>query len=762
MTADSISVGLEILSTENANTVAAVAQQTGYSYAVVPLVRPNYDRLLVGSSSSSVDLKGSEGRNGDGDVVMKGMAAGQQVQPVENAGEPFFPVDVVVDNTDNITFLVGAISTHLELDSPDQTIRRNSEILLKQECQWAGYLGFSTVLFPPPPLAVRKQPSGHDDASAAPASLCVNYARCLNTMLEQLAFAQCWVRIPLSRPDAWQQWNMIRMLCDHNPRLGIALDLRDASVPAPGPLLDRWLAEPIRAVFMPRETFLTNAKGYPVLPKKHQAFVRSMIERGFNQFVVTITTPTDTHPSGGVQAYQQYLHHLQKTMPEPDVIEKFSTGYHDYLQAPLQPLMDNLESATYEVFEKDPIKYREYERAIRRALEDRVPANSDRVTVIMVVGAGRGPLVERALRAAEAAQRKVRCYAVEKNPNAVVILRSRKAREWGDKVQVVHSDMRYWDAPEKADILVSELLGSFGDNELSPECLDGAQKFLKDEGISIPSSYTAYAAPLSSHKLYNEVVSFKDLAHMETPYVVKFRNAHVLSEPAPLWTFDHPNRDPHAEIRPGTPTFNQHNTRFAHVTFRVAPPSNLNNSKASEGAATGDNSDAVADTAEAGAGDASYVMHGLAGYFEATLYKEVMISIHPRTHSPDMFSWFPIFFPIRMPIYLPANSLVDVCFWRVSDASKVWYEWSVIPRIQHQHQRIARPLSSSSSAQQQQVKSSVSYAKAMKGGSSPANVDGRVEEQKVEVAAGVPEAIIGNTSVLHNPGGRSYWIGLTS
>ncbi len=31
----------------------------------------------------------------------------------------------------------------------------------------------------------------------------------------------------------------------------------------------------------------------------------------------------------------------------------------------------------------------------------------------------------------------------------------------------------------QADILVSELLGSFGDNELSPECLDGAQVFLK-------------------------------------------------------------------------------------------------------------------------------------------------------------------------------------------------------------------------------------------------------------------------------------------
>ena len=50
---------------------------------------------------------------------------------------------------------------------------------------------------------------------------------------------------------------------------------------------------------------------------------------------------------------------------------------------------------------------------------------------------------------------------------------------WGENVTVVGSDMRVWQAPEKADIIVSELLGSFGDNELSPECLDGAMKFLK-------------------------------------------------------------------------------------------------------------------------------------------------------------------------------------------------------------------------------------------------------------------------------------------
>ena len=47
---------------------------------------------------------------------------------------------------------------------------------------------------------------------------------------------------------------------------------------------------------------------------------------------------------------------------------------------------------------------------------------------------------------------------------------------------VVPRDMREWRAPEAADLLVSELLGSFGDNELSPECLDGAQPCLKGGG----------------------------------------------------------------------------------------------------------------------------------------------------------------------------------------------------------------------------------------------------------------------------------------
>lgn len=49
----------------------------------------------------------------------------------------------------------------------------------------------------------------------------------------------------------------------------------------------------------------------------------------------------------------------------PDAAAEFTQGYADYLQAPLQPLTDDLGSMTYEVFERDPVKYRQYEEVRR-------------------------------------------------------------------------------------------------------------------------------------------------------------------------------------------------------------------------------------------------------------------------------------------------------------------------------------------------------------------------------------------------------------
>ena len=44
------------------------------------------------------------------------------------------------------------------------------------------------------------------------------------------------------------------------------------------------------------------------------------------------------------------------------------------------------------------------------------------------------------------------------------------------------------------------------------------------------------------------------------------------------------------------------------------------------------------------------ILHGFSGYFDAVLFEDVMLSIEPRTHSPGMISWFPIFFPLKVKL----------------------------------------------------------------------------------------------------------------
>ena len=230
-------------------------------------------------------------------------------------------------------------------------------------------------------------------------------------------------------------------------------------------------------------------------------------------------------------------------------------------------------------------------------------------------------------------------FAVEKNPNALVTLQGRNAREWGGQVTIVASDMREWrsNGGVLADIVVSELLGSFGDNELSPECLDGAAAFMQPDAISIPVSYTSFFAPVLSTRLHQEAASGSAPAALETPYVVMLRSAHLLATPQPCFTFHHPN-----ERAASSGVVN--NDRHTSLSFAI---------------------------------DAPAMCHGFAGFFESVLYGNVLMSILPSTHSPGMFSWFPIYFPLVTPVSLAKDSTLDVSLWRRSDRKRVWYEWAL-------------------------------------------------------------------------------------
>ncbi|XP_077088913.1 protein arginine N-methyltransferase 5 [Siphateles boraxobius] len=591
---------------EVADTLAAVAK-LGFDFLCMPLFHPRFRREF-------------------------------ELDPAKSRPGAQTRSDLLLCGRDWNTLIVGKLSSWIETDSELTTERRNSEAAVVQELNFCAYLGLPAFMIP------LRGP---------------HYANLARILLNHIhtGHHSCmfWIRVPLlanedtredlienesSKPiddgsndeKTWGWWHSFRTLCDYNKRICLAIEIGE-DLPS-DTVVDKWLGEPIKAAILPTSIFLTNKKGFPVLSKAHQR----VLFRLFKLEAQFIFSGANRHSEKDLRSYLQYLEYLNQNRPAPNAYELFAKGYEDYLQSPLQPLMDNLESQTYEVFEKDPIKYSQYQQAVYRCLLDRVPEEQmeTNVQILMVLGAGRGPLVNASLRAANQAKRKLRVYAVEKNPNAVVTLENWKFEEWGDQVTVVSCDMREWTAPEKADIIVSELLGSFGDNELSPECLDGAQHFLKDGGVSIPCSYTSFLAPLSSSKLYNEVRGCRERdkdpeCHFETPYVVRLHNFHQLADPKPCFTFVHPTTD-------------MNNNRYQCLRFSV-----------------GCNS----------------VLHGFAGYFEATLYKDVTLSIKPETHSPGMFSWFPILFPLKQPIPLSCGDNVSVRFWRCNNGKKVWYEWAV-------------------------------------------------------------------------------------
>lgn len=653
-------------------------------------------------------------------------------------------VDTPLGPTDTISQLVTYSSAWVDLSSPDPVIAHLSRQVLHLEVAYASFCGAVNVVVPGPRLSYGQQGVAQYARAIKEAMSTGAYVQFHILMpvdgtiatvddQDELGDLRRFARPEFSAPQpttnawsSWEAWNTIRSVCKYHSRLSLALEM-----PRKLPSLAvqaRWFSEPVRLLTIPSSSFLVNARGSHVLSRAHQWFLfrfarlRSspwllLSEIGplpgiddpemimsYSTGHLSPATAEDADPaneptpaeaaqmkkkaaktsssSNDPTPHLSYLRYLQRNQPPKSQIEQFGGGFQDYLQSPLQPLSDNLESITYEVFEKDPIKYAWYERATAQALKDwhsqkKSTSSDNGAVVVAVVGSGRGPLVTRALNASASSGVPVKVYAIEKNPNAYVLLQRRNRDTWGGRVTVVKTDMRAWKGPTlpdgtfgKVDILISELLGSFADNELSPECLDGVQHVLNPQhGISIPSSYTAHFTPLATPRLWQDIHSRStgvDPNAFEIPWVVmlsqfdylsttteetksakqltdgtKMNNFNLEAPLAPIvktaWEFCHPLPSSvlaQAALRRGGSAIgggggfiggdgaNEHNYRDCRVSFPIR---------------------------EQG------VCHGLGGYFETVLYSgsegPVELSTNPVTmdaKSKDMISWFPIFFALKV------------------------------------------------------------------------------------------------------------------
>ena len=584
-----------------------------------------------------------------------------------------------------------------------------------QECfDYYSHLSLCTVFVAPP---------ADVDPSAAR-----QLARCLLPALQSHAEVSVVVQLVC---DAAGYDFYIRLLtaCGHHRRIFLSLVLT-AQLPSPA-LLRLIRAEQLHSITLDSGCWVTNHHGYPILPPKHKAAVLDSLS--YCQAVIlrpdlTHHTNTAADTVGSVAFHQHYIHYLHTL--HTGIIAAAGAGggsslpamYRDYLQSPLQPLHDNLSNQTYEVFESDPIKYSYYSQAIQAALTDlnttlpTTTTTTDTASVVVwVVGAGRGPLVWAVLKAAEASGVRVQLVAFEKNKHALQTLYALYSTQWQPYQHLLtiqpHNILHFTPLSPTTTttttplphLLVSELLGSFGDNELSVECLDAACRWLRPGGICIPERSVSYLVPVRNARVMGQLAAGSGGGEggREMAYVVQLHACErvVEEEGRVCFVFAHPSQsavdgseqqreeerrsveaeeDGSEERRvrrvrgDATVADDAAESTLLNAVRTAPPPAHHPITVSSPLVSFNNRYRTLRYTASA-----TTAITGLAGYFTARLYRNITLSTYPPTHTPALTSWFPLYFPLQAAVTVRCGDGVEVGVWRCVEEKRVWYEWCV-------------------------------------------------------------------------------------
>jgi protein arginine N-methyltransferase 1 len=276
----------------------------------------------------------------------------------------------------------------------------------------------------------------------------------------------------------------------------------------------------------------------------------------------------------------------------------------------------------------DPVRTLAYVDAINEAVS---PGD-----LVVDLGAGLGILGFLALRAGA---RKV--IAIEKG-DAIELAR-RVAAENGlsEKIEFVAANSKNYVPTERADVIVSETLGSFGVEENTLDfTIDARERLLKPGGRLVPQRLAMVLAPVTHPEGAQKADFWSDVAGFDfSPAreealsrmaVFAFEEDQILAEPGLFADVDlHTVQSPHLENI---------------LLFKMQAPGTL---------------------------------HGLAGWFEAALFGGIGISTAPfeaPTH------WKQAFFPFRQAVEVVEGDVLEVTMkvrpesWH-SDSSQVTYDF---------------------------------------------------------------------------------------
>ena len=285
----------------------------------------------------------------------------------------------------------------------------------------------------------------------------------------------------------------------------------------------------------------------------------------------------------------------------------------------------------HRILVSDTVRNELYRNAISECVEEG--------DVVVDIGTGSGLL---AFWACEYGASRV--YAIERTEIIDIAERIAKDNNLQDKVVFIRGNSSEVELPEKADVVVSELISKFGlGQNLVEVSADARDRFLKVGGRIIPQSLDMILVPVEDEDLYNQISVWDsdfnkvDLSCVKTmalndTYSRRFRPTNYLSRPEKVHS----------------------------VNFDMA------------------NSSSVVDTEVTFCVNRTGVIHGLCGWFNVRLYNDVFITNEPPS---GLSAWDNIFFPFEEPMLLRPSDLIHVHLMATSAAEGCVWRWHIdIPR----------------------------------------------------------------------------------
>ncbi len=251
--------------------------------------------------------------------------------------------------------------------------------------------------------------------------------------------------------------------------------------------------------------------------------------------------------------------------------------------------------------------------SFRRAIFETVQKGD----VVLDLGCGTGILSYFSLQAGAE-----KVYAIETG-NIIEIAKELAVKNgFQDRIVFIKDLSTRVDLPEKADVLVSEIIGNVGLEEGILEFIkDARERFLKPQGKMIPRSLEILAAPVELAKEYEKLSIWKEgLYGIDYSPVQRFAQNNLYSV-------------------------------SLHIENLLAPPALVAQMDLSETKASYLGSGVSFAVTRPG------MLHGLGGWFRAELAKDLWITNQPPNRTP---SWAHMFFPFETCIPVKEGDCINV------------------------------------------------------------------------------------------------------